>query len=472
MHPLDFVTKYIDQFREAIAPLREAFGDETFSYFAVKVGEDAFVVRGTLYLNVQQSTIPFTDFNSPSVRAGHFKLQDVGLKFESFIEQLLEGQIPTPHGLLKFPPGANGGGYGVHFVPFHEGGEKAQRRLAVLTIFGSENRELVRQPDLDWELRASCTPYESLNELLIELQPGQLTAVNSVDIAAFNVVAIDGTSAVNGNVATIGVRKAPGAINEKISVGYRILDKGKIVKRGASPGNALTWVVDEAGDIGRTFLDVPRSAIVQAFASYNGVGQHHFYFGDPNCFQNPRRAVYEVFDPHFGLMNDTLAKSRGARAPSRDFEAVMSWLFWMLGFGSAYIGGVYSEAPDIILATPNGHVAVIECTTNFLDENKLRKLFARSQSVRTALDASNSQHIRVLPIIISALTLDEIRAGVKQAEDLDFFVLTREGIDRLISRTLLLPNADQLLEEAESTVSDAREQRDQMSAALNGNTEI
>lgn len=134
---------------------REACGaDATFSFLAIKVNGRAILIRGTCYLNVQKRIIPFGSFESAHVLFGHFKLQDVGLNFESFINGILTGKIKTPYGELDFAP-SSGGHYGGQFIPFHEIGLQTQHRLAMLTIFAGENRELVRQPDLDWELRSS-----------------------------------------------------------------------------------------------------------------------------------------------------------------------------------------------------------------------------------------------------------------------------------------------------------------------------
>jgi len=115
------------------------------------------------------------------------------------------------------------------------------------------------------------------------------------------------------------------------------------------------------------------------------------------------------------------------------------------------------------MTAPNGHLAVVECTIGILkEESKLAKLHARTQTARKSLEASNARHVHVLPVIITAKTLEEVRPDIDQAEKLGICVITRENIDQLIFRTLLLPNADQLYEQTEQAITAALERHAQI----------
>src|SRR6185437_15399017 len=181
--------------------------------------------------------------------------------------------------------------------------------------------------------------------------------------------------------------------------------------------------------IGSAEIDVPKAAIVQAIPAYDGLAQHAYAFGDPNAFQNARRAAYETIDPQFATMQETLDRAQKPKAPSRDFESVVSWLFWMLGFSPAHFGIVHTEAADIVMVTPSGHFAVVECCTGALDISKLNRLHARTQAIRVALGKSGAHHFRVIPVFVTALTRAEVDAGVEQAERIGIQLLTRDAID-------------------------------------------
>ncbi len=340
-----------------------------------------------------------------------------------------------------------------------------------LTILGAETRHYIEQPTFDWELRAAETPYDGLQDLLNEFQPGLLRGVNSVEILAFAVVAVDAQSTIAKEAATLSVRAALTADKEKISVGVRVIEQGRVVRRERLAGNVFEW--EDKGDyrLGSKQLAVPKAAVVHALASYNGVALQHYYFSDPDSFQNPRRAAYESFDPRLSMLNDILTKSQGSR-DARDFEAAMPWLFWMLGFAPAHIGGLARsrDAADFLVSTPSGNLAVVECTVGLLkDDNKLPKLHDRAQAVRRNLDTSSARHLRVLPVIMTAKSAEEVKPDIEQAEKLGIYVITREGIEQLMLQTLTPANADHLYERAEQVARAAKEAREaRTSLALGG----
>jgi len=72
----------VKNFLDAIGPWASGYRENSFAYVAVKTGNEFVLVQGTLWLRPFQSPIPFTHFESENVRAGHFKLSDVGKTFQ------------------------------------------------------------------------------------------------------------------------------------------------------------------------------------------------------------------------------------------------------------------------------------------------------------------------------------------------------------------------------------------------------
>jgi hypothetical protein len=68
------------------------------------------------------------------------------------------------------------------------------------------------------------------------------------------------------------------------------------------------------------------------------------------------------------------------------------------------------------------------------------------------LAASGNQHVRVLPVIVTTKTRDEVKAELEQAHKLGVLVITREDFDRAIERTIFLPNPNRLYAEGEETL--------------------
>jgi len=68
--------------------------------------------------------------------------------------------------------------------------------------------------------------------------------------------------------------------------------------------------------------------------------------------------------------------------------------------------------------------------------------------VRSGIVASNNQHLRVLPIIVSSKSRSEVAADIEQAVKLVILVLTSENLARAIDNTLVLPNAEKMYDDA------------------------
>ena len=382
----DFARHYSQEFLTAISPFSDAYKNNSFSYIAIRTSDGLILIQGSLFLNSQPPTIPLKTVDAGRVQAGHFYLDTARLTREQAIEQLLDGKLRTPWGELLFPPNSDSGRYGAQYQPYHEFGLRTQSRLTHLAILGAETRHYLDQPNLDWELRAATIPYDGIQDMLNEFKSGVLRGINCVEIAAFDVAAIDASSVVNNETATLIVRASTSSDIKKISVGIRVLEQGLVVRREHISAEAFDWEKDQNGyKLGKTELTVPKAAVVHGLVSYNGIVQHHYYFGDPNSFQNPRRAGYEAFDPKLSVIHDILAKSQNMRG-SREFETAMSWLFWMLGFAPAYLGSFpdSNNAADFLASAPNGNIAVVECTVGLLKDNdKLPKLHDRSPSSST-----------------------------------------------------------------------------------------
>jgi len=452
--------KFIDDFFVAIEPLHSANQNpSSFSYLAVKHGEDFYLVQGALVFNNAPPKTPFSHFRSDNIRAGNYLLSELNVDARGVVTALLSGQLPTPDGKLLFP-GNETGNFGATYEPFHHEGVKAQSRYDVLTLLGGLQGSYIRQPLFDWELRAAPTPYEGLQELASEYRIGSLRDVVSVEVISFNVAAVDFTSVVSGSNAKLCVFLAHGLSTENVTLGYRIFSQGRVETRSMIKGSAMQWTQTADHQYGGMEIDVPNAAVLQCFVSYCGIAQHFGWVSDPTTMQNPKRAVYNIFDANLEILNDFLSKSGGKGRNARELESGIAWLLWMLGFSVAHLGGteqMQEKAADLIATTSKGDFAVIECTTGLLKaDNKLPLLIERAERVRAGVVASNNKHLRVLAAIVTSRTRAEISADIEQAEKLGVLVMSRENLRQAVSRTLVFSNAEQFYEEAIQTVESAK----------------
>jgi hypothetical protein len=446
--------KYLNEFFEAIDLSLPGYTHSFFSYIALKSGEAFVLNQGQLVFRTMPAIVPPKYFASENIRAGFFRIEDLKSDPKSMINNALAGVISTPHGDLRFPP-AQHRSHSIYFSPFHSDGVPTQLRQMNLFIRG-DRRPQLQTPKLDWEVRSAKTPYDGLQDLLRDIMVGALTGDTSeIRVIAHNIVAISDESIIHADQARLVMRLANGLDPAKSSIGVRVLEKQAVAKRYTIDGAALSWKKTDSFQCGEISEEVPSGAILQCVACYDGQAQHYWWVSDPQTAQNPFRVIHDVFDNKLGVLHELVEKAQSRGSNARDLEIAVEWLLWMLGFSPTHIGGPsrMSEAPDLIAATPQGNILVVECTTGILKEDsKLAHLVQRAEKIRQTLNASNNQHLKVLPIIATTKTRDEVKAELEQAHKMGVFVATREDFDRLITRTLAFPDASRLYAEAEATL--------------------
>jgi hypothetical protein len=408
----------IDNFLSAVTPWEAGYTQNSFTYLAVKRLGIFNLVQGAVWLNTLELKAPFTQFATENIRAGHYRLTELKKSYRELIEEIASGVIRTPDGDLHFP--SESGRHSASFSPLHPTALQSQSRVNVLRLGGFQ-QFITGQPSvLDWELRAAHKPYDSLQDILGEYQLGGIfTDVITIEVIGTSVMAIDGEkSKIDRESATISVNLAKTLPADKVAVSYRLISQGKVIARDYVEGSHFEWEERDGMQRGTYRLPVPAAAILHCYSIYGGVAQTHWYITDPSTSQNSRRSIYESFDTGLGILSEFLARSNAKGRDARDLETAIAWLFWMLGFSVAHLGATTrtQDFADIVLTTPNGNVAVVECTTGLLRaENKLPNLIHRTTAVRRQLDRSNNRHLRLLPVIVTTLTKDEVRADREAA---------------------------------------------------------
>ncbi len=420
------------------------------------------IVKARLNFHNEGTDLAPKFFVSPEIVAERFPLSALGLTASDFLDAALDGKIATPGREYAFLPQITGG-YAATFIPLHPEVLAQQSRTGVLQIRGTDQSDHWQNPVLDWALRSADAPYDNLNELSIDFGIGCLIEPSTIiEAVAPSVVAIDLSNQVTGGTARIGVLATKGIDRSKVSIGYRVLDKGVVTARMSVDGLLLDWVEEEVRDVASTEIAVPPASIVSCYARYEGVTYHSGFIVDPSLAQNPRRAAYERFDPELKALAEALATNERKRA--REVEPAVSSLLWMLGFNTCHLGGtkVLQDGPDILGATPAGHVVVIECTTGTLKaESKMPKLLARTVAVREQLSKSGHAHLRVLPVMVTTLPRDEIASELSDAVSNGVYVIAGDDFQGAIGRTLIPPHADRLFIEAEQSLQGIAEQQGQ-----------
>lgn len=453
----DFDRKHLDEFLTLVRPMSPGYGRVAVSYFAAKQGSDFVLHQGRLHLLSGPTQIPIGHFASENVRAGCFDVKETHRSIDDALNDLLSGNLTTPDEVFAFPPDQNGR-YSIYFNPFHPDGIQSQRRQMQLIISGAprSHLDLTR---VDWELKAARTPYENTQDLCAEYAIAPLTGGQvNVEVIAHNVAAIHPASTITGEKARVTLVLADGLEQEKGSLGIRLFDKNRVVMRQQILGAEMTWQKHDGLQHGSTEITVPSGAILHCIANFAGEAHSHFWVTDPSTTPNPRRAIHEAFDSKMEVLQDLL-RIQGRGRDARDFECAIAWLLWMLGFSVTHLGGTprTADAVDLIATTPKGNVLVIECTTGLLKaENKLPNLVDRTEKVRRCLTNSGNAFLKVLPVIVTNKSREEVQADLEQADKLGVVVVTKESFGDAINRTHLVSDPDQLFEAAATSVQKAQ----------------
>lgn len=443
----------LDEFFAGIACHASAFQHATFSYVALPDRDRWVVLVGSLVLHALAPTMPSRRFDSAKARAGMFHLDNAADAL-SFLVRITEGTIDTPHGPLDFPAtaGTTPPRHGVNHVPFNPIGNQA--RLDTALLMGEQAATFIHQPVLDWSLKASSPPYNGLSDLLSDFALPPESAAIAVHLAAQCAVMIDVSSSANGNTATLAVGLASG-LDPKLASAGVIIHHGRVLERRHIPSADFSWRQDALRQVGEARLEIPTGALLHCFANYDGIAHHHFWVADPAQSQNHRRVVLETINYGIQTISDMIVEARAEPGAARKFESAVAWLLWLLGFSPAHLGDTakVQDAPDILVATPSGHIAVVECTTGLVTNEKLSKLRARALAIRQRLDASNLGWSRVLAVLVCARGEQDVEHERDRAARMGIVIVDGDDLLSQLNRTKFAPDADRVFAEAEQSLA-------------------
>jgi hypothetical protein len=168
----------------------------------------------------------------------------------------------------------------------------------------------------------------------------------------------------------------------------------------------------------------------------------HYWIADQDAWQNPIRAIYDLFDLNLNSCVDALMQSP-EKGDNKAQENAAAALLWLLGFAPHHFLK-QTTGPDVIALSREGHVLVVECTLGHLQskENKPQKLLDRTTDVEAALARAGIQGRLCLPVMVTSKRRDEIIHDVEDCERKGIFVFTRDDLEELRAATIVLPNPD------------------------------
>lgn len=432
----------------------------SISYIAFQINGQWRLARARLYLeSLPENMLP--PHETASVRIGRHRFADLGTSVKQFLDDSIEtSTFSFPEGSCAFL--CDEYGYSTNVADLHHDGLREGNRLRMLTISGKSTQEYFNEPAISWELKSHTQPYDSLQELANSYGTGIPNGGQPiVELIAYQTTAIEKpASTIKGGEANLCQVLLNGFDPAKASLGYIVYKGNRALKRGSVDGADMTWSVHPEIQRGRASLSVEPGSVVKCFARYAGITHHETWVDDPTLAQNQRRTAYATFDDGLDEMKALLEGPYVKGRDARQVETALSWVLWMLGFSPIQIGGVKKTqtAPDLIVAAPNGDLALIECTTGLLSaDKKLPQLAARTVLVRKKLDAAGNLGTRLISILITTRSRDEVASELDQAHQMNILVATKEDIDRSISQSLISMDANALYDQAVKALDERRQ---------------
>lgn len=124
----------------------------------------------------------------------------------------------------------------------------------------------------------------------------------------------------------------------------------------------IEWSHAEDRLVGKGSLSINHLSAAQILMAVNGQSIVRNWYVDEKNPPNPRASKYLCLDAEFHRLKKYLD---GGNTDSDAFEKGVSILAWILGFNPTLVAE--TESPDILVETPSGKIAVIECTKKIKD---------------------------------------------------------------------------------------------------------
>jgi hypothetical protein len=192
--------------------------------------------------------------------------------------------------------------------------------------------------------------------------------------------------------------------------------------------------------IGSAKIKMPDSESAMVMLMIGQTTVRRQWFHDPVKARSRPFVAMQLFDNNLRQMRQAVFES----TDSVRFEKGIGALLFLLGFASAL--QIETDAPDIVVTTPGGKIAIVECTLKVADiSSKIGKLVDRSRALSRTLESSG-HYSPVFAALVCALPKDQIAISTDQLETHKIILVAREDLTSAFERLRLPTDPDKLLE--------------------------
>jgi hypothetical protein len=219
------------------------------------------------------------------------------------------------------------------------------------------------------------------------------------------------------------------------------------VQRRAFSGT-VNWEVGDGSLLGRFEMAAADIGLVQLYLRYDEEFLGAWWARDIDVSFSQRTALHKVVDSN-GLFMQKFFDDRNS------FEERITVLLSLLNLDCLFYGKIaeLKDAPDILALSAQGHLYVVECSTGDINSRgKLRRLYERTNDIRTRLANSHFRPREILSVVIASVPHRETLHCIEELQNYGIALVAREGIERLLSQIEAPPTAEQLFAVAMASV--------------------
>jgi hypothetical protein len=315
--------------------------------------------------------------------------------------------------------------------------------------------------DIDAQLRRANPPFDGLVDLCGWLglaNPASHGRQSSIDIRIFPPADFGDELKVENNRLVVTIRALEGTDLSQIELALRCAP-GVGLSRYLV-GKKIQWAAPVQGiQLGRLELHLENADVVQCMLSLGPRTIRRHVLVDPTRARTLRLAAVMAMDPGLAALTNSLRPDKERDAAR--FEKGVATLLFLHGFIPTPQAD--TDAPDLLVGTPGGRLALVECTLKFADFNaKVAKLAARRNrlvlELRAKGHAADVHAVLVCPMPKSEIVgLDELELAGQNVT-----LVTSETLAAALDRVQSKFDPDEILMQASAALVETQRRSNPM----------
>lgn len=418
-------------------------------FFATRENEEWHIRGAKISLNPLPATTDMTLWQeNANFVLGQIQINRAYKKdLVEVVDNALNGKILVSNTELRLP----------HDSSFHFYSETNQRDRwfydSHIQISGSTTRSLsqIDLINIDTFLRSSYPPFDGLPDagywLGLEFVESDHQA-SSIEVRINPPVdIIIDRSFLSDNTFNICLLAHGSFDVEAIQLAIRAVP-GNGLKSRVQAADQIDWQKTEEGiQQGKVRITLENADNALAILMIEGSTIRRHWFPDAERARNSRLIAVQNFDKDLKMVRNAVLET----TDSNKFENGVATLLFLLGFTPAV--QLETDSPDIIVSTPSGRLAIIECTTRVADfSTKLGKLVDRRGSLEKSLRSSGHQG-NIAALLVCRQHKDQIAAGTQETRSHNVMLITKDELITAFEQLRFHPDPDELLRNAESEIA-------------------